>query len=228
MFSRGGSKGSKSRKALWGATLGTTLSLIVLGAVLWGGFNSVIEATNSMAFCISCHEMEQHIYRDYTRTSHYNNAAGVRATCADCHVPEPWLDKVVHKIKSTNELLHKIRGSIDTPEKFEARRFELARNVWQEMKANNSRECRNCHDYHTMDPEKQDPWAQKQHLSAMQVGNTCIDCHKGIAHKKTHDQLEDEEMLQLEVPDPAMAIALPPQWQAFVDKQLDKKAARFR
>jgi hypothetical protein len=40
---------------------------------------------------------------------------------------------------------HYITGSIDTKEKFEAKRYELAKRVWTYMKANDSRECRHCH-----------------------------------------------------------------------------------
>jgi hypothetical protein len=70
-----------------------------------------------------------------------------------------------------------------------------------------------------MDPENQKPRARKQHMNAMKAGNTCIDCHKGIAHKKVHDQLEDEELDKLSQPDPEHAIPFPPQWQAFIDKK---------
>jgi nitrate/TMAO reductase-like tetraheme cytochrome c subunit len=214
-----------SRKVLLGTTVGASLFFMIVGVIFWGGFNTAMEATNTLEFCISCHEMEENVYREYTETIHYNNPAGVRATCSDCHVPRPWVHKVVRKIQATNELFHKALGSIDTPEKFDAKRLTLARNVWRTMKATDSRECRNCHDFTTMDPEKQQPRARKQHMNAMEAGNTCIDCHKGIAHKKAHDQLDDEELEQLEAPDPSLAIALPPQWQAFVDKQLAEKSA---
>ncbi len=214
-----------SRKLLLGASVGAALFFMLVGVMLWGGFNTAMEATNSLEFCISCHEMEENIYHDYTRTVHFNNGAGVRATCADCHVPRSWIHKVVRKVHSSNELLHKLLGTIDTAEKFEARRLQMARNVWKTMKATDSRECRNCHDFKTMDPEKQKPKARQQHRHAMAAGNTCIDCHMGIAHKKVHDQLDTAELQQLVAPNPALAIVLPPQWQAFVEKQAALKTA---
>ena len=216
--------GLMSRKVVLSLTVGAALLFMLMGALLLGGFNASIEATNTLEFCISCHEMEEHLYRDYTRTIHYSNGAGVRATCADCHIPRPWIHKMMRKIQSSRELFHKMRGSIDTPEKFEARRLQLARKVWKEMKATNSRECRNCHDFKTMNPNRQQSFARQQHISAMQAGNTCIDCHKGIAHVVPFAEIDYEEMEQLEAPDPALAIPLPPQWQAFVDKQAAKKA----
>ena len=208
-----------SNKVILGATVGTALIFMLLGVIFWGGFNTAMEATNTMTFCISCHEMEENVYKEYKKTVHFSNGSGVQATCSDCHVPRPWVYKFVRKIEATNELFHKMLGSIDTPEKFDAKRMKLAKSVWRTMKATDSRECRNCHDYVTMDPENQKPRARKQHMNAMKAGNTCIDCHKGIAHKKVHDQLEDEELDKLSQPDPEHAIPLPPQWQAFIDKK---------
>ncbi len=154
----------------------------VAGIIFWGGFNTAMEATNNEAFCISCHEMEENVYQEYKNTIHYANRTGVRATCPDCHVPKEWTHKVVRKIKATNELYHKAMGSISTPEKFEAKRLQLAQNVWRAMKATDSRECRNCHNYESMDFTLQGRRAVDQHSHGLEEGKTCIDCHKGIAH----------------------------------------------
>jgi cytochrome c-type protein NapC len=154
----------------------------VVGVLVWGSFNWAMEITNTETFCISCHEMEENVYLEYQDTIHYNNRTGVRATCPDCHVPKEWIHKVVRKIQATNELYHKIIGSVDTPEKFEAKRLELARHVWASMKASDSRECRNCHDNESMDYTKQGRRAVPQHIKGTDNGQTCIDCHKGIAH----------------------------------------------
>ncbi len=216
-----------SRKALLGATIGAALFFMIVGVIFWGSFNTIMEATNTMPFCITCHEMKDNVYKEYVSTVHYTNRSGVRAQCADCHVPKTWVHKVVRKVQASNEVLHKLLGSIDTPEKFDAKRLKLAGNVWRAMKSTNSRECRNCHDFDTMNPENQKPRARKQHLNAMRKGNTCIDCHKGIAHKKVHDQVSEEEMDKLVMPDPSLIKPLPPQWQAFVDNggKVGKKAA---
>jgi cytochrome c-type protein NapC len=154
----------------------------MVGILFFGGFYTALELTNTEAFCISCHEMEENVYQEYQDTIHYNNRTGVRATCPDCHVPKGWIFKVIRKVQATNELFHKMMGTIDTPEKFEAKRLELARHVWASMKATDSRECRNCHDYNSMDYPKQGQRAVKQHIEGFDEGETCIDCHKGIAH----------------------------------------------
>ena len=182
---------SGQRKGLWARLKrptsrfslgGLLLAGFVLGILFWGGFHTAMEATNNEAFCISCHEMRDNVYVEYQETVHYSNRTGVRATCPDCHVPQEWFYKVRRKIQATNELYHKVLGSIDTREKFEAKRLQLAKNVWNAMKKTDSRECRNCHDFESMDYPSQQRRAVARHIEGFDEGQTCIDCHKGIAH----------------------------------------------
>ena len=156
----------------------------IAGIIFWGGFNTAMEATNTLEFCITCHEMRDNVYQEYKKTIHYSNRTGVRAVCSDCHVPKDWIHKMQRKIQASQEVWGKITGVIDTREKFESHRLAMATNEWNRMKNSNSRECRNCHSYEGMDPEKQDKSAQKKHVMAAKAdsGKTCIDCHKGIAH----------------------------------------------
>lgn len=155
----------------------------VFGVLFWGGFNTALELTNREEFCISCHEMKENVYMEYRNTVHYQNRTGVRATCPDCHVPKEWGPKMIRKIQASNEVLHKLLGSIDTPEKFEAKRHELAQHEWDRMKRTDSRECRNCHNFTFMDYAEQNKRSATMHQQAFNEGKTCIDCHKGIAHK---------------------------------------------
>ncbi|MBE9568430.1 MAG: NapC/NirT family cytochrome c [Proteobacteria bacterium] len=165
-------------------SLGTLLVVgFISGVLFWGGFNTAMEMTNNEDFCISCHEMEDNVYQEYKQTIHYSNRTGVRATCPDCHVPKEWNHKVVRKIQASNELLHKALGTIDTREKFEGKRLQLASNVWKAMKKTDSRECRNCHNFEYMDFGEQGRRAVKAHSEGLDAGKTCIDCHKGIAHE---------------------------------------------
>lgn len=183
----------KSRQGWWAALRRPSakyslLTLLVAGffsgIIFWGGFNTGMEATNKMEFCISCHEMRDNVYQEYKKTIHYSNRTGVRAICSDCHVPKDWGHKVLRKLQASEEIYEKIIGWVDTPEKFEAHRMEMATSEWNRMKASDSVECRNCHNYEGMDMEIQDKSAKKKHTQAMAPGSgkTCIDCHKGIAH----------------------------------------------
>ena len=179
---------SKIWSTLWRPSAKYSLGALVFvgaigGVIFWGGFNTFMEHTNSLEFCISCHEMRSTVYQEYKKSVHYSNASGVRAICSDCHVPKDWTNKLIRKIQASNEIYHKIAGSINTPEKFEAKRLQLARHVWESMEASDSRECRNCHSTHAMNFEKQRPKSAEVMQKGFKTGETCISCHKGIAHK---------------------------------------------
>lgn len=166
----------------------------VIGVVFSGAFASFVQYSNTMEFCISCHSMRATVYEEFKETSHYSNASGVRAVCADCHVPHHnWPATVVKKIKATKELFYHVTGILDTPEELEANRLELAEAVWARMEANDSRECRNCHRRDAMALDSQKKRARVKHEEGDKNGQTCIDCHKGIAHKPVHEELEKEE-----------------------------------
>jgi cytochrome c-type protein NapC len=165
----------------------------VLGIVFWGGFNTALEATNTLDFCISCHEMRDTVYQEYQQTIHYKNRTGVRAICSDCHVPKDWTHKIARKMRASFEVWGKITGVVDTPQKFEANRMRLATDEWDRMTKAQSRECRNCHSFEGMEASKQKPSAQKNHAKAVQEGKICIDCHKGIAHLLPKEYKGDDE-----------------------------------
>ena len=161
-----------------------TLGGFVAGVFFWGGFNTILEATNTETFCTSCHEMKTNVFEELKGTIHYANRSGVRATCPDCHVPHNWTNKIARKMQASKEVWGHIFGSISTREKFLALRRHLAEREWDRMKANDSLECRNCHSAESMDLAKQNPRAAGMHEKFLFTGErTCIDCHKGIAHR---------------------------------------------
>ncbi len=161
-----------------------TLGGFIAGVIFWGGFNTALEATNTEAFCTGCHEMENNVYQELKSTIHYTNRSGVRATCPDCHVPHEWTNKIARKMQASKEVWGKIFGTISTREKFLDKRLELAQHEWSRLKANNSLECRNCHDLDYMDFTAQSARAEQSHSTFLASGEkTCIDCHKGIAHE---------------------------------------------
>ncbi len=161
-----------------------TVGGFVAGIIFWGGFNTAVEVTNTEQFCIGCHEMKTGPYKELKQTIHYSNRSGVRASCPDCHVPHEWSAKMGRKMAASKEVWGKVFGTINTPEKFEAKRRQLAEHEWARLKANNSLECRNCHAAESMDFTKQEKRARDAHRDFLLTGQkTCIDCHKGIAHK---------------------------------------------
>ena len=161
-----------------------TLGGFIGGVLFWGGFNTALEATNTEAFCTSCHEMRTNVFEELKSTIHYTNRSGVRATCPSCHVPHAWTDKIARKMQASKEVWGKIFRTIDTREKFLDMRLNLAEHEWARLKANDSLECRNCHQFTSMDLTRQASRAAAIHERWLLSGvKTCIDCHKGIAHR---------------------------------------------
>ena len=117
---------SKNGKRLRLATTLTLAAGILLGVLCTVGFIWTIEATNSEAFCLICHEMKEYVYPEYKNSAHDLNRSGVRTTCADCNVPKGWIDKMVRKVKSSNEVYYSQLGTIETPKKYASRRPLLA------------------------------------------------------------------------------------------------------
>jgi len=165
-----------------------TIGGFIGGIVFWGAFNTAMEFTNTEPFCTSCHEMRDNVYQEIQPTIHFTNRSGVRAVCSDCHVPHDWTYKMARKMQASKEVWGWIFGTINTREKFLAKRKELAGREWERMKANDSRECRNCHEFQAMDFTRQSKRGADAHSARLaksvdEGGKTCIDCHKGIAHR---------------------------------------------
>ena len=157
---------------------------LVVSGVLMAAGAAGLAWTNTEKFCIGCHEMRDNVYAEFKDTIHDRNRSGVRAVCSDCHVPREPLAMLKRKVGATFEIWGKLTGVIDTKEKFEKHRYELATRVWTRMKLTDSLECRNCHKDVSMDPEKQSEKARARHAKGKAEGKTCIDCHFGIAHKE--------------------------------------------
>jgi trimethylamine-N-oxide reductase cytochrome c-type subunit TorC len=169
------------------------------GIIFWGGFNTAMEFTNTESFCISCHEMRDNVYEELQKTVHWSNRTGVRATCPDCHVPHEWTNKIARKMQASKEFWSHIFGTIDTREKFLEMRLQLAQNEWARLDANNSLECRNCHDYDSMNWDAMSDKARFYMAHAAETNQGCIDCHKGIAHELPGDlQIANPALMRLE------------------------------
>ncbi|QGM80096.1 cytochrome c3 family protein [Otariodibacter oris] len=165
--------------------IGFLILISAIGGILfWGGFNVALEQTNTEEFCSSCHMND--VVPEYQASVHFSNRSGVKAICSDCHVPHEFLPKWKRKIQASTEVLAHLTGKVDTKQKFEEHRLEMAKREWERMQANNSQECRNCHNFADMDFTQQKGVAAKMHAMAGQENKTCIDCHKGIAHNLPH------------------------------------------
>jgi cytochrome c-type protein NapC len=167
-------------------SIGVLVAGLLVGMLSFGFGGSFMVYANSESFCAgACHEMAANSAKEFEGTVHDSNRSGVRATCPDCHVPHEYLPNYLAKLGLFSDIWgHFVTGSIDTREKFQAKRYELAKRVWVYMKGNDSRECRYCHTTVRMDPDKQSEKALAQHEKGRKDRLTCIDCHFAIAHNE--------------------------------------------
>lgn len=139
--------------------------------------------TSTEAFCTSCHSMAT-VAADphYLQSSHRLNAAGVSASCADCHVPATnWFTETYsHAIDGIRDVIAEYTNSYSDPAVWSARLPALAQRVRDEMQREDSLTCRRCHDVAQMHPAS--PAGQSAHAMLAQGKVTCVMCHANIAH----------------------------------------------
>ncbi|HET9709720.1 MAG TPA: NapC/NirT family cytochrome c [Gemmatimonadales bacterium] len=166
----------------------SVLSLLAIGIVVGfagtAGTQVAVELTGTNAFCGgACHSM-QWVAEEYAGSVHGANRTGVHAGCHDCHIPRDYPELLWYKAKAgAKDVIGELRGVIASQELFEKERSRLAQAVWDEYKANGSRNCRRCHELTPATLAKQKDFARPMHQQVLEGKATCIDCHKGVAHK---------------------------------------------
>ncbi|MEP5763869.1 MAG: NapC/NirT family cytochrome c [Halieaceae bacterium] len=155
---------------------------IILGVISVVAFDATMHATSTEEFCTSCHEMADNPGMMLVGTTHHMNKSGVRPGCSDCHVPKEFIPKMIRKIEASREVWGSITGIIDTPEKYAAHAPRMKEREIARLKANDSQECRNCHDVNHMLSAAQTSKAQSFHKVLKTGKRTCIDCHAGLTH----------------------------------------------
>lgn len=186
---------------------------ICIGWLTFGGTQVVLNVTSSTEFCLSCHSMDIP-YQEYQGTRHFNNISGVRAECSDCHIPGNTVNYLLTKVRASKDIYHEfVTRKIDTPEKYEIHRAEMAETVWAQLRANDSATCRSCHKDDAVERFDQKPEAQKMHQYAFDNTQTCIDCHKGIAHQLPEMKMDSkvlDHLVELAKQTPAQSVVVYP------------------
>ena len=158
---------------------------VVVGGVVIGASAATLHATSSDAFCsTACHELRDNAAAEFKGTVHDVNRTGVRVGCPDCHLPKEFVPMMIRKMEAAREVWGHFTGVIDTKEKYEKERYRMAVHEWKRMKANGGQECKNCHNFDSMDADKQSDTARDRHAKAKAANTVCIDCHFGIAHNE--------------------------------------------
>lgn len=175
--------GKPSRKWLLGIPLGGFLAF-GLGALVLGASNYIMHRTSATEFCYGCHSHEAFIKPEYEASSHFINQSGVRAGCADCHLPhDNWFELTWTKAVVSLDIIPELRGKLSTAEKYEAHRGEMAESVWRQFRENDSKFCRSCHSVDAMDLASQERRTARRHSRAGEQGQTCVQCHYGLVHE---------------------------------------------
>jgi cytochrome c-type protein NapC len=93
-------------------------ALVVMG-VIGGGITVAaavtVHMTSTEEFCSSCHTNDA--AAEFKDTIHDKNRTGVRAECADCHLPREFVPMMVRKVEAAREVWGNWTGYIDTKEK---------------------------------------------------------------------------------------------------------------
>ena len=167
------------------------LAAFAIGAIALGTMNYTLHATSSTEFCYSCHSHEAFIKPEYEASSHFMNTSGVRAGCSDCHLPhDSWFELVWTKAVVSLDIIPELMGKLDTAEKYESHRAEMAESVWRLALENDSEYCRSCHVMDAMNLDEQDRRVARQHSKAAEKGETCVQCHYGIVHVEPENASE--------------------------------------
>ena len=154
----------------------------ILGAIALAGVHVTFKLSSTNEFCYSCHIGMDTIVEEYQASIHFKNRHGVKADCADCHISKEFVPMMVTKTKALADIYYKMIGTV-TMENFEQERHRLAQHVWDDMMANDSRECRSCHSPQRWDLAAAPTRIRVNHQKVIDGEKTCIECHAGIAHK---------------------------------------------
>ena len=160
----------------------TVASVVMLAGTSVATLDVTDLVFSSDDFCANtCHVMRSTVAKEYQESKHYNTRTGVRPKCASCHVSgRLTLAMVDHFISSRD--LFAWAANDSTPDAFEKLRPKAAEVARLEFLENDSKNCRGCHVFEAIKPEKKR--GQTQHADAIENKITCIACHYNLVHKE--------------------------------------------
>ena len=161
---------------------GVVGAVIAVAAVL---VNEQVDAyTSTDVFCgTSCHSMQAHVADDpvYVASAHRTASSGVRAGCADCHIPHGLVAGTWAHIKGgVKDVISETLNDFSDKAVWERGRAERAYRVRDWLLETDSATCRTCHDEAAIQPARKR--GQRQHADALEQGLTCIGCHYNLVH----------------------------------------------
>ncbi len=161
---------------------------LLLVAVLVGAGGMLVSVagnryTSTDAFCTSCHTMTLQASDPYFQKSvHRSNAAGIRPSCGECHIPTTnwFIETYTHVSSGIRDMYVTLTRDFSNPQTWETRRAALEQEVLADLRASNSVTCRSCHDAAAIQPKSEA--GRQSHAALAQGGVTCVDCHVNLVH----------------------------------------------
>lgn len=177
------------RKWLPAAVLLAVGALIGAGSLV--GVTEAVRLSSTEEFCTSaCHSM-QWATEAHQRSVHYSNSLGLRASCADCHLPYrsrhpaalEYLELIAHKMRiGVRDTFMEARGAIATRELWEQERPRLSQQVERWFVAGRSTSCQQCHDLKAFGGDYSE-MTRMVHAELVDADTVnCIRCHKHVGH----------------------------------------------
>ncbi len=182
---------SGQRRRKWLPVVGLLALGALIGTASLIGVTEAVRLSSTEEFCTTaCHSM-QWATESHQRSVHYSNSLGLRAGCADCHLPYrnrhpaslEYLELVAHKMRiGLRDIFTEARGTIDTREQWEQERPRLSQQVERWFTEGRSTSCQQCHDLKAFggDYSQMTKMVHADLMNAETVN--CIKCHKRVGH----------------------------------------------
>jgi nitrate/TMAO reductase-like tetraheme cytochrome c subunit len=168
--------------------------LVIIVLIAIGAIVASVEGnryTSTDAFCTSCHSMTLVAADPHFRQSaHRSNSAGVHASCGDCHIPKTnwFIETYAHAASGIKDTIAEYTNDFSKPAAWETRRIELAHEVRDKMRRQDSVTCRSCHDAVSIHPSSER--GRAAHALQRERNLTCINCHFNLVHAPVPPRLE--------------------------------------
>jgi nitrate/TMAO reductase-like tetraheme cytochrome c subunit len=169
--------------------LGIVLGIVIAGTTTW-----MVNASSSSNFCATeCHSMKW-AAAAWEKSPHYRNPFGVRASCADCHIPFESRPATPFQyvfgtlwtkgLDGVQDVAAKLRGVIADEAEWNAEKPRLSAEVRAWFKQTHSATCQGCHKLDAFETTGPSAFmAMEVHAGLIKASTVyCLECHSGIAH----------------------------------------------
>lgn len=142
---------------------------------------------------VGCGECHAYPYEEYRESAHFENDREVQPGCIGCHPPHSvreilnWKFFYINKGTFGESPFHAISNGMRDIPAWEELRIKLAKRVREQMVAEDSIMCKNCH--------KEEAKIFLKNPQHQNMKKTCVQCHYNIVHKdvKWHETAKKAE-----------------------------------